>query len=242
MGIHTTDAIVLRRYPFRETSITLTCLTEQFGKLKGLVKGLRAQPNRYRSAMEPLTVNRIVFYDTRTSQLHLISQCELLAPLAELQRDLDTMKLAALFVELIDQLIPLEEPQPLTYQLLRETLERLALGGTHPSALQIHFIVRLLRLAGFQPRLDECTGCNTQNLSAGYWSARQGGMLCPRCLHEDPHAEPAPARMLETFAMLSQTSQPPSMDAELVEALRQRLNQFLQWRLDRPVRSLEPSR
>ena len=80
MGLHTAEAIVLRRYPFRETSITLTCLTDRFGKLKGLVKGLRAQSNRHRSAMEPLTVNRIVFYDTRTSQLHLISQCELIAP------------------------------------------------------------------------------------------------------------------------------------------------------------------
>ena len=73
MGIHTTDAIVLRRYPFRDTSVTVSVLTDRYGKLKGLVKGLRAQPNRYRSAMEPLTINRIVFYDTRTSQLHLIS-------------------------------------------------------------------------------------------------------------------------------------------------------------------------
>ena len=43
MGIHSAEAIVLRRYPFRETSVTLTCLTDQFGKLKGLVKGLLEQ-------------------------------------------------------------------------------------------------------------------------------------------------------------------------------------------------------
>ena len=83
MAIHTTDAIVLRRYLYRETSVIVSCLTDRFGKLKGLVKGLRAQPNRHRSAMEPLTINRIVFYDTHSSQLHLISQCELLTPLPE---------------------------------------------------------------------------------------------------------------------------------------------------------------
>ncbi len=238
MSVHTTDAIVLRRYPFRETSVTLTCLTDGYGKLKGLIKGLRITPNRYRSAMEPLTVNRIVFYDTRTSQLHLISQCELLAPLTGIQRDLETMKLAARFVELIDHLIPLEEPQPLTYQLLRETLERLALGGVHPDALHIHFIARLLRLAGFQPRLDECTSCNSQSLAQGYWSARQGGLLCARCLHEDPQADPAPAEMLQTFAALSETSQPLSLDLALTQMLRQRLEQFLQWRVDRHLTGL----
>ena len=51
MGIHTADAIVLRRYPYRETSVTVSCLTDRYGKLKGLVKGLRAHPNRRRSAM-----------------------------------------------------------------------------------------------------------------------------------------------------------------------------------------------
>ncbi|MBI3320314.1 MAG: recombination protein O N-terminal domain-containing protein, partial [Candidatus Omnitrophica bacterium] len=73
MGIHTADAIVLRQYPFRETSVVVTCFTDRFGKIKGLVKGLRDGRARYRSAMEPMTVNRIVFYDTRTSALHLIS-------------------------------------------------------------------------------------------------------------------------------------------------------------------------
>src|SRR3989338_6651522 len=117
MGLHTAEAIVLRRYPVRETRGTLSCLTDRFGKLKGLVKGLRAQPNRHRSAMDPFTVNRIVFYDTRTSQLHLISQCDLLDPLSGLQRDLETARLASLFIELADAVLPLEEPQAAGYRL-----------------------------------------------------------------------------------------------------------------------------
>ena len=92
MAIHTADAIILRCYPYRETSVIVTCLTDRFGKLKGLVKGLRAQPNRHRSAMEPMTVNRIVFYDTHNSSLHLISQCELVSPLTPLANDLETMR------------------------------------------------------------------------------------------------------------------------------------------------------
>ena len=164
---------MLRRYPFRETSVTLTCLTDRFGKLKGLIKGLRAQPNRYRSAMEPLTINRIVFYDTRTSSLHLISQCDLIAPLAELQADLSTTQLAALCVDLVDTVVPLEEPQPEIYRLLKHTLEHLAVGTNDLPTVRIHFIVRLLRLAGFHPQLDECTGCGSAVHTPAYWSARQ---------------------------------------------------------------------
>ena len=238
MAIHTAEAIVLRRYPFRETSVTLTCLTDRFGKLKGLVKGLRAQPSRHRSPMEPLTVNHIVFYDTRTSQLHLISQCELLAPLAGLSRDLDTMRLAALCADLVDAIVPLEEPQPAVYQLLKQTLERFDAGAGDPLTVRIHFIARLLRLAGFQPQLDECTGCGTAIQAAGYWSARQGGLLCQGCLHKDPRAEAASPRMLEMLSLLSEADQPPVLDAPLAATLRQRLDEFLHWRLDRPLKTL----
>ncbi|MBI3996710.1 MAG: DNA repair protein RecO [Candidatus Omnitrophica bacterium] len=238
MGIHTTEAIVLRRYPFRETSITLSCLTDQFGKLKGLVKGIRTQPNRYRSAMEPMTVNRIVFYDTRTSQLHLISQCELLNPLAALQRDLETARLAALFVDLVDTVVPLNDPHPTVYALLKHTLEHLALGGTDAQTVRIHFIVRLLRLIGFQPQLDQCTSCNAEIHATGYWSARQGGLLCERCLHEDPKADVATPQTLESLQTLAHAEQPPTLEPALIAGLRERLDDFLRWRLDRPLRTL----
>jgi DNA repair protein RecO (recombination protein O) len=238
MAIHTTDAIVLRRYPYRETSVIVSCLTEQHGKLKGLIKGLRTHPNRHRSAMEPLTLNRIVFYDTRTSQLHLISQCDLLGPMTGLQRDLETTRAAAFCADLTDAVVPLEEPQPAAYQLLKDTLERLALGGADLATLRIHFVVRLLRLAGFHPQLDQCTVCGSPVRHSGYWSARHGGLLCPRCLHEDPRAEPVSAESLEALETLGRYRQPPSLAAELIANLRERLDEFLRWRLEHPLRTL----
>ena len=238
MGIHTAEAIILRRYPFRETSITLSCLTDQFGKVKGLVKGLRAWPNRYRSAMEPLTVNRIVFYDTRTSQLHLVTQCELLAPLSQLQRDLETMRLASFCVDLVDVVAPLEEPQPALYGLLKQTLEQLALGVGDPLSVRVHFIVRVLRLAGFQPQLDECTGCGSLVREPGYWSSRQGGLLCKGCLHEDPRADAAHPQLFHALEQLSIADQPLALEERLVVLLRQRLDEFLRWRLGHPLKTL----
>ena len=240
MGLHTTDVIVLRRYFFRETSIIVSCLSESHGKLKGLVKGLRAQPNRYRSAMEPLTINRIVFYDTRSSQLHLISQCELLNALDALQRDLNTLRLGAFCVELVDGVVPLEDPQPAIFYLLRQTLERLA-AGADLMLLRVHFITRLLRLAGFQPQLSECVGCGVMLDSVGFWSVQQGGLLCQGCLHEDSQAEPVGSLLLDGLRELSQADQPLPLQASLLPTLSRRLEQFLQWRLERPLKTLEPA-
>src|SRR3989338_10726889 len=105
MGIHTADAIVLRRYPYRETSVLVTCLTDRFGKIKGLVKGLRVPVSSHRSAMEPLTLNRLVFYDTRSSSLHLISQCDLLEAFPSIQRELEGARAAASCIEGVDAVL-----------------------------------------------------------------------------------------------------------------------------------------
>jgi len=238
MSIQTDNAIVLRRYPFRETSVTVTCLTERFGKLKGLVKGLRAQPSRHRSAMEPLTVNRIIYYEARNSQLHLISSCELLTPFSGLQRDVDTMRLACRFVDVVDTVVPIEEPQPSVYHLLRFALESLNEDRTDPGELQAYVLVRLLRLAGFHPQLDECVDCGAHPKTPAHWSPRQGGLLCAACLHEDPKAQPASRELLDMIERLADSDHPLPLDVGLSQRLQSCIHDFLAWRLDRPLKTM----
>ncbi len=238
MSIHTADAIVLRQYPYRETSVLVTCLTDRFGKLKGLVKGLHDHTRpRYRSAMEPMTLNRIVFYDVRTSSLHLISQCDLLAAFSSLQRNLDAARTAASCAELVDAVLETNDPQPQVFELLRETLTRLTQPSSMPT-VRIQFILRLLKLSGFQPQLDECTGCGGHPSAAGFWSARHGGLLCQRCLHEDPHAQPLGAEWLDAIEHCTDADHPVDLPAAQMDLMQRRLDEFLRHRLDRALNTM----
>ena len=240
MAIHTADAIVLRQYPYRETSALVTCLTNRFGKIKGLIKGLHGLKPRYRSAMEPLTLNRIVFYEARTSTLHLMTQCDLLCAFSELQRDLEVMRLAASCVELVDAVVELEEPYPELFHLLSATLGHLTTShGPEAQAVRVHFVLRLLRLVGFQPQLDECTGCGQHPHDRAFWSPRQGGLLCERCLHEDPSAELIEPRWLAELVRYAEADE-IALDVPVAVAIQARLDEFLRWRLDRPLKTLGP--
>ena len=239
MAIQTANAIVLRQYAFRETSVIVTCLTDQFGKIKGLIKGLRGARTRYRSPMEPLTLNRIVFYETHHSSLHLVSQCELLGGFDGLVQDLGAMRLAASCAELVDVLVEPDEPQPLIFALLHSTLARLSGNPSELLISRIHFILRLLRLVGFQPQLDECAGCGRPPEGRrGFWSPKQGGLLCERCLHHDPHAELMEPRQLEGLSRSAESDHPHPLELRDATAIQQRLDEFLRWRLDRPLKTM----
>ncbi|MBI2884906.1 MAG: DNA repair protein RecO [Candidatus Omnitrophica bacterium] len=240
MGLHTTDAIVLRHYHYRETSALVSCLTDRFGKIKGLIKGLRGpQPSRYRSPMEPLTVNRIVFYDSRTSSLHLISQCDLLANFQEFSMEWELMRTAASCVELADAVLEVDDPQPAVYQLLRSTLQRLSTDRPEErAATRIHFVLRMLRLVGFQPQLDQCAGCSQAAMSQGFWSAGQGGIICESCRHLDPNADLISHTWLDELRACSEADQPHILHHLRAKDFQDRLDEFLRWRIDRPLKTL----
>jgi DNA repair protein RecO (recombination protein O) len=241
MALHTVNAIVLRRYPFRETSVLVTCLTDTAGKVKGIIKGLRAPRTRYRSPMEPLTLNRIVYYDTRSSSLHLISQCELLDQFGTLHQDLDVMFLAAFCAELADTVVELEEPQPQLFHFLKDTLGRLG-GATTPAtreAVRLHYVLRLLRLSGFRPQLDECSACGTRPApdTGAHWSSSQGGLLCRSCLYHDPSAPAIGPQLLESLKLCSDADEPRPFESAYAPVIGKFLDEFLRWRLPRPLRT-----
>ena len=240
MSIHTADAIVLRLYPYRETSAFVSCLTDRFGKVKGMIKGLRDRSRpRYRSAMEPMTWNRIVFYDTRSSPIHLITQCDLLNGFDGLARDLESIRVAATCIELTDVVVEPDEPQPQIFELLKATLQRLSSGDTRLGSIRIHFVLRLLKLAGFHPQLDACAHCNRGLIGhAASWSSKQGGLLCDDCLHEDPRAERMGSELIDVLAACAATDEPLEVASPTAIVLLPRLHEFLHWRLDRPLRTL----
>ena len=74
MPIHKTEAVVLRKRDFRETSLIVEFYTREFGKMSGILKGIRSEPQKFASTLEPFSLNEIIFYSKRSSSLHLVSQ------------------------------------------------------------------------------------------------------------------------------------------------------------------------
>ena len=72
--IVTTQVIVLKSFDFRETSRIETFFTKDHGKLKGILKGIRKDHRKFGSSVDKFSVNDIVYYHHRNSDVHLVSQ------------------------------------------------------------------------------------------------------------------------------------------------------------------------
>ncbi|MDP8229949.1 MAG: DNA repair protein RecO [Candidatus Gorgyraea atricola] len=100
--IQKTDAILLRKKDLRETSLILSYFTRDFGKVNGVLKGARG--NRARSSVNPLffSLDQIVFYEKKKSDLFIISQCDAQEIFFNILKDWDRASIAYYLLELID--------------------------------------------------------------------------------------------------------------------------------------------
>jgi len=154
-----TEAVILKTMKYRDTSKIVTFYTKEYGKLKGIAKGARTAKNKFGSALEPMTLSKLVVYKKEHRDLHLISQCDAIDSFKHLTEDLDRMTTAMAVIELMNQVTHQEERNPALFALLGETLSALNSSfKNYPSYLQA-FRLRLAMLFGYAPNFEVCGEC-----------------------------------------------------------------------------------
>lgn len=187
MSLVHTDSIILRKYDCRETSLILNFFTREQGKISGLLKGVRTEPAKFASSLELFSLNELIFYPKRNSSLHLVSACDLKDNFSALRGDISKVGVATVMMELIDAVMPPEDPGQDIFDLAVSCLQQLCVKNS-PDKIAAIFKIKLLSLSGFKPHFDSCVSCNCRLLGEAKFSLSLGGMLCGGCYAKDPGA------------------------------------------------------
>lgn len=187
MSIHRTEAIVLNRRDFRETSLIVSFFTREFGRLSGILKGIRTEPAKFASNLDLFSLNEIIFYRKRNSELHLVSQCDAKNSFCKIRGSIDRINMASMMVELIYALMPPEEENTEVFNLALSALVEME-TCINPEKIAAIFKIKMLDLAGFKPHLDSCVCCNNRILGQAKFSLSLGGLICEQCFKKDTAA------------------------------------------------------
>lgn len=184
MSIHKTEAIVLNRRDCRETSVIANFYTRDFGKVSGLLKGIRKDPAKFASTVELFSLNEIIFYQKRNSSLHLVSQCDVRENLSLLRDNMVKIGVASVMMELTDAIMPLEDKNEEIFDLLLGCLRELE-NNPYAEKIRIIFTIKMLALSGFKPHFDSCVACGNKIMKQSKFSLALGGLLCEKCFSRD---------------------------------------------------------
>jgi DNA repair protein RecO (recombination protein O) len=222
MPLVSLKGIVLHTRPWKEQDKLVLLYTREQGKLSAMARGGRKPHSGWGAALEPLTVLDFLLFEKGGGRL--IVQWQIEQSHAALRSDLSAMAVALYWTELLAELAQENDPNPRVYQELTDALSVLQ-AGLEPVVTNNAFLLKLLSLLGFWPRLDSCASCGKPvSGKVVTFNPKAGGVLCPQCQVFGKSitvraATLARARALVGFAW-EDLHPDPETDDELQELLR----------------------
>jgi DNA repair protein RecO (recombination protein O) len=239
MAIIKTEAIVLKRYDLRETSLLVTFFTLDFGKVSGELKGIRTDPKKFASQVEVFSHNEIIFYQKRNSSVHLVSQCDLKDGFMPIKQNMPAITAASVIVELLDSIMPQEDKNEEVFRLAISALSELTAGNAEK--ITTVFKIKLLSLSGFKPHLDSCVSCGLSVIALPKFSLNLGGLLCPKCNPKDTTSRSIFKGTVATILHIERNDLKNNlslgMNPQIKKELDLVLNSFLNFHLGRELKS-----
>lgn len=156
------DAIVLRIYPWSETSCIANIYTRDFGKLSVLAKGARRPKSPFEAALDLLSICRVVFISKSADMLDVLTEAKLERRYRAASQGLLQLNCGYYVAELLDRLTDKGDKQPEIFELAEVTLTDLQNPGLEPRAVVLRFELQMLRMVGHLPSWQSCAQCGSQ--------------------------------------------------------------------------------
>lgn len=227
---------MLRTQKLGEADRIVTLLTRERGQVRAVAKGVRRTKSRFGARLEPAMVVDVLCYEGRS--LDTITQAETVAPYGEpIARDYPSWTAAAAMLETAERLTGEPESSPQQFRLLAGALASLA-GREHDPGLVLDaYLLRAMAVAGWAPSFRDCARCGAPGPHRAFHPA-SGGCLCPSC-----RLPGATMPAAGTLALLGALLEGDWDHADASAAGHRReasglVSAFLQWHLERGVRSL----
>lgn len=180
MSLEKTEVVILKSFPYGDTSKIARCYTRDFGKVSIIAKGIRKGKTPQSGYMEPMNYLSLLFYYTPKRQLQIFSKAEFQRTWKALRRDVKKVTYGFAVVELIDKAVTGEEPHDQLFELLVDILQAINDSEGNVNRIFWYFEIHLLILLGFRPILSECPRCHGP-LDEGFFAMEYGELVCRNC-------------------------------------------------------------
>jgi DNA repair protein RecO (recombination protein O) len=225
--------VVLRSWKLGEADRIVSILTRDNGKVRAVAKGVRKPSSRFGARLEPTCHLAVQLYRGR-GDLDTVTQVETIDRFPTLRTDLDRWARASAMLEAVEQMTLEREPNEPVFDMLVRALRTLT---TSASPLVVAgFFLKLLALEGFEPVVDVCVSCGSDDALVAF-DVGSGGTVCGAC-RRGTSLDPEALELLQAILggrLGLALAAPPSPATHAVDVLATRL---LEHQLERRLRSI----
>lgn len=231
------DAIVLRTQKLGEADRIVTLLTRNSGRVRAVGRGVRRTSSKFGARLEPFMHVDVQIAAGRT--LDVVAQAVTITPFAgAIGADYARYTAGTAMLETAERLVAEEgEPAVQHYLLLLGGLRALADGAIRPTLVLDSFLLRAIAISGYAPSFRDCARCDEPGPHRSF-NASGGGMLCDRCRLPGSARPPAEVVRLLGALLAGDWATVEDVDPRYRSAASGIVAAYLQWHLERSLRSL----
>jgi len=183
-------ALVLRRFPYSESSLVVFVLTEHHGPLRLLARGAYRPKSRFFAVLDFFDELQLEWRTSRHSELATLVKGDLTRRRRGVTDELARYRAALSALELADLGSRPGQAQPETFRSLAAALDAWHAGSAPADEVRIWFELAFLRQHGIAPALIGCAACGKSaapvagRAPRAWFSAGAGGRLCEACAND----------------------------------------------------------
>ena len=176
-----TNAIVLNRISYSDSSLIARIFTQDFGKITILAKGVLRPKNIIGSILEPTNHLYIQYYNKTSRDIQILKNASFVNQYPIIRKNLTRIILSLTIVEMIDKATLNANPYPILYRLCWRTLDKLNDSNQNSWLVFIFYFHQLSIRLGFMPNLVSCSKCFSK-LTEANLENYTGEVVCKNCL------------------------------------------------------------
>ena len=148
-------AIVLKRFPYSETSLIARCFVKDLGKVSFIVHGAHRKKSPMGAYFQPANCLNLVYYFKENRDLQTISKASFNYSWSNIPKDLKKISYAMAMIELTDKCLTDNDSHNNLYSELFSSLKGVENSNSHLNLIYWHYQYSLLTFLGFKPDFQQ---------------------------------------------------------------------------------------
>lgn len=237
-----TEAIVLRKLDYGDSSRIIHLFTEEFGKLTAIVKGARSSKSKFGLTLDTINHVQVIFYKKDTRDIQLIKEADLINHFSVVKENLERIQFASAILELISNLTVEHEVHKKLFTGTIKALQLMNNPEKDPRLIFTKYFLFFIREIGYAISYDTCSVCGRIIQADEYVAFNyDSGIVCKDCKSDRLVHVELNKELFNLFICLNHKKNDIKYDQKSLDKIIQLIEKFLKYNLQefKGLKSLE---
>ena len=147
--------LVLKVFPYSNTSVICNVFTDHYGKLTFMIKGIRKPKKPLLSILQPFNLVELQYYYKEDRGIQLIKEADIIISFEKLRNNFSTIIIGSMILNIINKIFEKEYPNDVIFRLTYKILNKLSDINHTNKIYFIFFIFHLNKQLGFMPDIKK---------------------------------------------------------------------------------------